>query len=158
MGVFPLQGRDNESTARKMAEFGTFETAIGTQAWWVSVGRYKDRLAGALKKDWSGLGHQPKNQPNFPADFPDKFFKELTKEKKREVKDAHGTTKKFEWYRPGNADNHAWDISVYNIAAREIVAWDTCTNVLGLTEGIDWPEFNRLCDEDNFFRTLTDGA
>ena len=101
----------------------------------------------------SGMGTQPKNHANFPADFNEKFFRELTKEYKREVKNAEGTIKSFEWYRPGNADNHSWDITIYNVAAREIIAADTCEKVIGLVDGVDWPVFNRFVAERDYFRT-----
>lgn len=139
--VYPLRGRDKPTKGARFNEFEVKENATGTRYLLVTVDVYKDRWSGALKRDWSGSGHMPRNNWSAPIDLPDKALNELTVEYKKEKRDPQsGKLLGTYWHRPGNARQELWDLLMYNTAALEVVAWDICENVLGL-EYLSWPDF-----------------
>lgn len=85
-----------------------------------TVDIYKDRWSAALKREWSGVGHMPRNNWSAPSDLPDKAIKELTVEYKREKRDpSSGKLLGTYWHRPGNARQELWDLLVYSTCALE---------------------------------------
>ena len=151
LGVYTIRGVDTPIKSAAVKEFSEFETKLGTQAYNVTVNIYKDRLAVALKREWDGVSLQPNGHPNFPQDYPDSFFKELTVETKREkVNTVTGQREGFFWYRPPGAANHSWDLTVYNSTALDMIALDICQRELGL-EFVDWADFWALCEEAALF-------
>lgn len=150
-GVFPIAGRDLPVKSAALREFSEFTSKLGTRAFNVTVSIYKDRLAAALRREWDGVRHQPAGHPNFPQDYPETFFKQLTAETKREKIDSRtGKRQGFVWYRPSGADNEAWDLCVYCAAALDMIAVETCLHRLGL-DYVDWPKFWELCESEKLF-------
>jgi len=150
-GVFPVAGRTTQNTGRSVKEYQPFETKRGTVGYWINVDRYKDRLAASLRREWDGVQLQPPGYVNFPQDYPEAFFKQLTVEQKRErVNERTGQRMGWEWYRPSNADNHAWDLTVYNLAALDMVAVDLCIEQHE-REAVDWVEFWEACKAGAYF-------
>lgn len=140
-GVYPLRGRDKPTKGARFQEFEIRENATGTRYVLATVDIYKDRWSAALKREWSGVGHMPRNNWSAPSDLPDKAIKELTVEYKREKRDpSSGKLLGTYWHRPGNARQELWDLLVYNTAALEVVALDVCEQRLGL-EYLSWPDF-----------------
>ena len=93
-----------------------------------------------LRREWLEEAVEQKQYHwNAPVDLPDKPLKELTAEIRREKKDDKGNSS-YEWYRPGNARNELWDLSVYAHAGAEILAWNICVGHFEL-DTIDWPRF-----------------
>ena len=134
-----------------MREFSEFETTLGTTGYHITTTIYKDRLSAALRREWSGEGLQPERSLNFPRDYPDSFFKQLTVEYKAEKIDKNtGQSLGFVWHRPHNAANHAWDLTVYNCAALDMVIFHTCKTELQL-EVIDRGAFWELCRTTEIF-------
>lgn len=147
-GVFPIRGTELPVKGKTFKEFSEFTSKLGTVGYNITTTIYKDRLAASLRREWDGLTLQPDGYPNFPADYPDTFFKELTIERKVEVKDAKsGKVLGFEWKGRGA---HAWDTLVYNAAACDVLALNTCEINLKLEE-IDYPQFWALCERDGLF-------
>lgn len=140
-GVLAIQGRDKTRSAAGQNRFGEYKTKTGVPAMYITVDIYKDALASGLNREWTGMGQQPMGYLNYPHDYPDQFFKELTMEQKVQKIDAR-TGKKlgFIWKRPGNADNHAWDLSVYCTAALEMVALGICEEQFGI-DYVNWNAF-----------------
>jgi len=148
MGVFPIRGVELPTKSARVREFSEFESATGTIGYNITTTIYKDRLAAALKRDWDGQEPQPDWHPNFPQDYPDQFFKELTIETKKEKIDAKtGQRLGFVWVGTGA---HAWDLTVYNSAAHDMVAMDICEREFGL-DYLDRPQFWDLCETGLFW-------
>ncbi|MBT56176.1 MAG: hypothetical protein CMF72_22595 [Mameliella sp.] len=140
-GVYPLRGRDKPTKGARFQEFEIKENATGTRYVLATVDIYKDRWSAALKREWNGTSHMPRNNWSAPIDLPDKALKELTVEYKREKRDPQsGKLLGTYWHRPGNARQELWDLLVYNTAALEVVALDVCEQRLGL-EYLSWPDF-----------------
>ncbi|MCK5603529.1 phage terminase large subunit family protein, partial [Candidatus Pacearchaeota archaeon] len=148
VGVFPIRGTELAPKGKSVKEFSEFESKFNTRGYNITTTLYKDRLAAALKREWSGQGLQPDWHPNFPQEYPEQFFKELTIETKRERIDKRtGRRLGFEWVGRGA---HAWDTTVYNSAAHDIVALDVCVRHLKL-DYIDREAFWHLCEERALF-------
>ena len=152
-GVFPCKGRDVPAKSATVKEFHEFVTPMGTTAYGITVDFYKDRWSAALRRRWSGQGHQPVGQFNAPRDITDKQLKELTVEVKREVVEkVTGKRKGFEWHRPGGAANELWDLLVYNNAALDLIAWNVCRGQLEM-EYVNWPAFFDMALEQHPYFT-----
>jgi len=147
-GVFPVRGTELPTRGSTFKEFSDFTSKMGQRGYNITTTLYKDRLALALKKDWTGVGLQPDRHPNFPNDYPDQFFKELVLERKQEIKDSK--TGKLIGYLWVGRGAHAWDTLVYNTAAADIIALDTCINELGLDE-VDPVAFWDICEKKALF-------
>ena len=124
---------------------------MGSKAFTVTVDLYKERWSMALKREWSGMDHQPHGHFNAPGDITDKQLEELTKETKRQKIDkATGKTVGFEWYRPKGAKNELWDLLVYNSAALDMIAYDVCC-VKYNEPSVLWGAFWNLCEAEALF-------
>jgi phage terminase large subunit GpA-like protein len=149
--VFPIRGTESGTKRGTVKEFQPFETKTGTIGYNINNAVFKDRLANAFKQDWDGLSQQPHWYHNYPVEYPDKFFKELTVEHKVQKKNSiTGQVVGWEWHRPNQADNHAWDLSVYNMAALEMAAMDICTRYLD-EEQLNWKAFWDFCEKESMF-------
>lgn len=150
-GVFPVMGRDAPIKSAQVVEFAEYRTKAGTTAFNVTSTIYKDRLSAALRRERVGP-RQPEGCLNFPSDFPDEFFKELTAESRREkINPSTGQREGFIWHRTPGKANHAWDLAVYNTAALEVVAFDTCKREAGL-DHINWAWFWDYVEGSGIFR------
>jgi phage terminase large subunit GpA-like protein len=150
-GVFPIMGRDAPIRSAQIAEFSEYKTKAGTIAFNVTSTIYKDRISAALRRERTGP-RQPEGCLNFPQDFPDEFFRQLTAETRRERINAKtGQREGFVWHRTPGRANHAWDLMVYNTAALEMIAFDTCKREAGL-EFIDWRWFWDYVEGSGIFR------
>lgn len=140
VGVVPVLGRDRPAKSNRVKEFSEFTTQSGTMGYTITVDHYKDRLAPALRREWTeDAGIQKPYHFNAPVDLSDKALKELTVETRRERTDDKGNTVYY-WYRPGNARNELWDLLVYGHAAVEVIAWSICIQYFEL-KTVDWGQF-----------------
>lgn len=147
-GVHPIRGTELPTKGASLKEFSPFESRMGNIGYNITTTIYKDRLAAALKREWDGQSLQPDWHPNFPQDYPDQFFKELTIETKKEkINVKTGQRMGFVWVGQGA---HAWDVTVYCCAALDMVVHDVCTQRLGL-DHIDRPAFWQLCEDEALF-------
>jgi len=88
---------------------------------------------------------------NFPNDYPEAFFKQLTVEYKAEkVNKITGAREGFTWYRPASADNHSWDLMVYTWAALDMLVLAVCEQHFGL-EYIDYNVFWQAVEENKLY-------
>ena len=148
--VYPIKGSDFKAT-KTIREFREFTTTLGTRGYVVNVDLYKDRYAAILKRRWRGDTLQPNSHYNVPSDMTDKQLRELTVENKQPRIDARtGKRLGYEWFRPSNARNELWDLTVYNAAALDMVAYDICFNMVGI-EFVNWLEFWQLCETEKLF-------
>lgn len=150
-GVHPIVGRESPIKNAAMKEFSQFESKLGIPAFNITTTIYKDRLQTALKKEWDFIGPQPTGYPNFPADYPDRFFKQLTVEQRRQkINQVTGQIVGHFWYTPPNAENHSWDLTVYNSAALDMIVMNICTETLGIDQ-IDYKAFWDFCELEILF-------
>ena len=151
-GVFAIKGEDIISKAARHREFMEFKTKVNTTAYHINTMIYKDRMHSALRLDWDDpQERQPPGYPNFPRDYSDKFFKELTAESKREkISKETGQRVGFFWHCPSGVDNHAWDTSVYCQAALEIIALSVCQAYIGI-DYRDWGKFWEYLETNKLF-------
>lgn len=141
-GVYASQGIRSTHNAQQQP-FIEWTTKTGIQAFKITVDMYKDRLASQLKQEWSGRGFQPHGHMNYPKNYPNKFFKELTKEQKvQDVDKLTGRVAGFRWHRPGGGANHAWDLSVYCTAGLDMLALAICIDEFK----IEYINFNAFWD------------
>lgn len=131
-GVIPIVGRPR--TRQTVTEFSEFTTKTGLAGYKIVVDVYKDRIAPALRRDWSPEnGTQPKYHFNVPQNATTRQLKELTREHKEVKSDDRGNTWQV-WYKSAGAKNELWDLLVYGHAAVEIYARAVCLEVLELDE------------------------
>lgn len=149
-GVYPILGRDRPAKNQTIKEFAEFKTQAGTVGYRILVDHYKDRLAPALRREWTEeAGEQNAYQFNAPVDIGDKQLKELTVETRREKTDDRGTTVYY-WHRPGNAPNELWDLLNYGHAAVEILAWSVCVGHFEL-DTIEWGRFWEYLETEKLY-------
>ena len=151
--VYPIMGSQYRvSNLTGMSkEFKPITTAKGTLGYHINVDRYKDRWAAALKRRWKGTGMQTHGHMNLPADISDTQLKEFTVESKRpKLHKETGKILGYEWFRPGNARNEIWDLTVYNAAALDMIAQDICMNQLDL-DFVDWIQFWQILEEQAMY-------
>jgi len=150
--VYPLKGRDFPPKNASLKEFSVFSSPLGTTVYGVTVNLYKDRMSAALTREWDGQGLQDERSFNAPRDITESQLRELTAEQKREkinrmTKQREG----FEWHRPGGAKNELWDLLIYNAAALDIVAWDTCRGEHLKLDYVNWVQFWDLLESNKLF-------
>ena len=147
-GVFPIRGTELPKKGSRIREFSEFDTKLGTRGYNITTTIYKDKLSAAMNREWSGQGFQPDGHPNFPMEYPDQFFKEFTKETKREkIEEKTGRSLGWSWV---GRDAHAWDLTVYNSAALDIIALNVCMLQLDL-EYVNRKAFFDLCESKGLF-------
>jgi len=148
--AMPIKGRGISEKSARVPEFAEFKQKSGLTVYGITVDLYKDRWGAALRRGWDGISLQPEGHFNAPLDITDKQLKELTAEVKR-ARIEKGTGKRlgFEWYRKSGAANELWDLLVYNNAALDLLAWNTCRQMQ--LDATHWPEFWRVCAEERPF-------
>jgi len=158
-GLVPISGRKNPIKDSLVKEYTRWKSEVdGRIGFHIATSIYKNRLNNMLRREWDGQSLQPEWHPNFPIDYPHEFFKQLCAEVRVQLQDK--TTKKFQgysWENPGNAANHTWDLTVYNMAALEILARHTCETELELEDGLDWDEFWAYCELKGPFHEMLPG-
>jgi phage terminase large subunit GpA-like protein len=139
-GVYPIKGDDSLKKGADR-EFTRLKEAskAGVDGWLVNVNHYKTRLSTVL-----GTHPRPETEPalvdsvSFPADIEDDELKELTAEEFVEEKRRNGKSV-WTWKRVKKR-NELWDLTVYNSAARDIVAYMICREHFEL-DAVDWTNF-----------------
>jgi phage terminase large subunit GpA-like protein len=148
-GVIAIQGRDSPVRNAKIELFNEY-TRQGITAYNVTVSRYKDRLAAALRMDWNDGELQPSGRPNFPSDYGDDYFRQYEAEQKIHKKTPWGKSLGFVWKQKPNEPNHAWDCAVYNAANLDMVCYNI--NVIYLEQDrIDYEAFWEYISENKLF-------
>jgi phage terminase large subunit GpA-like protein len=129
-GVYACKGKDWIAAGETYQLFNQASLIrIGmAQAYHVNTGKLKDKISAALMSSfWQSNEYQPPWYPNFPEDFKDDYFKMFEAETQVEKRDP--LTNQFkgcQWKLDFGKPNHAFDTYVYNLAALEILAEDTC--------------------------------
>jgi phage terminase large subunit GpA-like protein len=155
-GVYPVKGRDVPPKSARIKEFSPFQTTMGTQAYSVTVDLYKERWSSALRRSWQHGATLPAGSFSAPIDVTDKQLKELIREKRVAKKhNTSGETVGFKWLRDPGADNELWDLLMYNSAALDMIAHDTCTHALGL-EAVSWTAFEHHAESRALFWATAD--
>lgn len=132
--VFPVKGAPAPSKAARYSEFSPMHTMTGTPGFRVTVDHYKERWHHALRRQWSPPSRQSSWTFNAPSNLSDRALQELTREERKEKKDA-ATGKQLGWQWVRSGRNELWDCLVYGTAALEILGLNLCQ----LAEGDDAP-------------------
>lgn len=120
----------------------------GCMAFRINVGKMKDRVTRMMNASWYAPEKQPMFYMNFPDDMGEEYFMQFTAESKVPIYDRRTNQfKGFEWKLVQGRDNHALDLAGYHFAALELVAEDTCLNIMGL-DSLSWPEFFDYVDAE----------
>jgi len=158
VGVIPIGGRDKPQKNSAYKEFRPFKTKAGSTGYHIVVDIYKDRCSNALRNtdrvpDGTFV-HAGKL--NFPLDYTEAFFKELTSERRVKVKDKNtGKVYGHKWEVIGDRQNHAWDLTIYAQAALDLLV----ANVCELRFGIDYIDYDlvfELNDTEQLYYALAD--
>jgi phage terminase large subunit GpA-like protein len=116
----------------------------------LEVNQIKDDLAERIQLVWNETSgySQPARFMNFPTPSDNKYttatyFQHFEGEHKVEEKTSDGRVTGYKWVkRHSSVKNHYWDVSVYNIALRDIFV-DEFMKQAGIKYG-GWSEFCRL--------------
>lgn len=141
-GVYPIRGDDRASSGGGK-EFARIKEASvsGLDGWRINVTHYKNRINSVLK-----AAPFPTSEPaavdtvSFPFDLENDALNEMIAEEFCEVEDKNGK-KRWMWRRV-HARNELWDLTVYALAGRDIVAYMLCREHFELDEivwGDLWP-------------------
>jgi phage terminase large subunit GpA-like protein len=143
-GVHPIFG---EQTFKKnhgltyMPVSKVVREKAGCACFRINTVKMKDRISRILNTSWYPEEKQPMFYMNFPADISGEILNQFTSEHKVPLYDAKTNQfKGFEWRLMQGRDNHAFDTAVYQFAAIEMVADNTCREILG-KEALSWPHF-----------------
>lgn len=141
--TFPIKGRPTPkiTAQNRITDFQDFKTKVGTTGYGIFVDIYKDNLNMALEFNWDGLNEQPEGHFNAPHDLPPKIIKQLAAEEKKAIYDGDKIIG-YEWDR-GQRANELWDLTVYNTAALDILAYRLFASLK--QKEVNWNLFWRLC-------------
>lgn len=148
-GVYPIKG-DTKPIKGPTKQFKKMEdmSATGVPGFIINVNHYKSRLASVLKTRPTPTDEiAPVDSVSFPEDISNASLHELISEEFVCEVDKHGH-EKFVWKRTSRR-NELWDLTVYNTAARDLVAWMICVETLDM-DAIVWAQFWRIIDEKQF--------
>ena len=126
--IFPLKGLATTTRTRekyKVADLKDYDTLSLVE---IYVDKYKNTLTRYLTQD-AKEGSYPDGWHTFAAGYQDKYFQQLTAEKKVKTTTQGGLTT-VKWVRKGR--NEAFDISVYSLAAADMFIYNTSVLFLGL--------------------------
>lgn len=144
----PIKGASARITG-PATEFTKMKNAsqVGTIGWNVNVDVYKSRLASLLLDEAAdGTTVAPVESVSFPLEIDDSDLKELTAEQLVEETNKHGH-RGWVWKRSGR--NELWDLTVYNSAARDILAYRICREDLE-QETVEWDLFWTFVERSKF--------
>lgn len=153
-GVFPIKGERYISGGITYDLFSkkVIEKSGCSAGYRINTTRLKDQISKVMQRlEWNTGEYQPPWYPNFPEDLRDDYFKQFQAENK--VDEYDKLTNKYKgsyWRQRGSMDNHAFDTYVYHLANIELVAEQTCINVLGL-DCVDWKRFFAYANESKCF-------
>lgn len=152
-GVFPIKGDHRPSKGATKEWHETEVSRAGLQGFTLYVNHYKTKLAATLKQKWARDGSElPIGAWNAPASITDKQLKELTEEEFREVTSKTTGLKSWTWDRRPNSRNELWDLSVYNRAALDIIAFMVMREHFEL-EAVNWTEFWQFAENEGAWYT-----
>lgn len=140
-----IKGLENQQKGAQFQEFKQTKTKLGTDAYSINTGFYRERWYSALKRKWNRDDKQHEHCFNVPVDMTDKQLKELTVEVKiPDIDPISKTVRGFKWSRPSGADNELWDLTVYNNAVLDIIAHDVFVNQHE-RDNVAWLDFWEFC-------------
>lgn len=144
VGVLPILGTPGQQ-GRRIREFSSHVTELGTLAYSITVDYYKERISPALKRQWSISDFDARGKIqdihhfNCPAETTEAQLKELTVEHRRKKVTEEGKVTYY-WHRATSARNELWDLLVYGHAAVDIIAHNICIEQNKM-ESVDWRQF-----------------
>jgi phage terminase large subunit GpA-like protein len=135
--VVGLKGKDVFKYSLLQKDSPTYKPALERgNLYIVEVNKVKDILSDLMTLKWfkSDSPEQPNGFMNFPEPSNgkygyEKFFKHYESEQRILDHDPSGIDLRVKWIKNGNSQNHFWDVRIYNIALRDILAGLICKEV-----------------------------
>jgi phage terminase large subunit GpA-like protein len=147
LNAFALKGKDVFKFTKLEKDARKFKKALERGKLYIlEVNRYKDELYDVMTLRWdSGDGVQPNGFMNFPEPtggmytYP-KFFTQFESEQRILEHDKDGIDMQVKWIKKTSvAQNHFWDVRIYNMALRDILAFVIC-HENGIRDGA-WSDY-----------------
>jgi phage terminase large subunit GpA-like protein len=147
LNAFALKGKDVFKFTKLEKDARKFKKALERGKLYIlEVNRYKDELYDVMTLRWdAGDGVQPNGFMNFPEPtggmytYP-KFFTQFESEQRILEHDKDGIDMQVKWIKKTSvAQNHFWDVRIYNMALRDILAFVIC-HENGIRDGA-WSDY-----------------
>ena len=126
--IYPLKGLATTTRTREKYKVVDLKDYDSLSLIEVYVDKYKNTLTRYLTQEPKENGY-PDGWYSFAAGYPQKFFEQLTNEKKVKAETKGGLTT-VKWVKKGR--NEAFDINVYNLCAADMVIFNTSVLFLNL--------------------------
>lgn len=117
-GLFPIIGKDKFANQQQKFRINQLP-GTNLMSVMISTNYHKDVVYNSLRTESLPGQETPTGYPEFPYNYDGKYFEELNSEYKRSK--IVGNRREWEYYCPQGKPNHALDMRVYNIAAREVL-------------------------------------
>ena len=152
-GVYAIKGDEYINGGLTLKPFGkdTLDRAGLPIAFHLNTTKLKDFISKIFNLQWDTGKSQPEWYSNFPNDMHDDFFRMFTAENR--VDEYDKTTNKYlrsRWKLTAGAENHAFDTTAYNLACLEMIAEQSCRQVLSINQ-LDWKSFWEFAKTGYFY-------
>ena len=138
-GVMPCMGESSQSFGKRLFAIRDCP-GFATRRVDIQTGQLKSELYGYLQKPFPSEGQDfPPGYCHFPSDYPEKYFLQLTAEKRVPEKTKYGA-KRYVWKNPSGKRNEALDCRVYAMAALYVIA-SMVQEEVSPDEAISWETF-----------------
>lgn len=138
-GVLPCMGESAQSYGKRLFALRDVP-GYATQRVDIQTSQLKGELYGYLQRGYPQEGTEfPPGYCHFPADYPERYFLQLTAEKRVPEKLRSGATR-WVWKLPGGKRNEALDCRVYAMAALYVLAGQVSDEV-SPDSPISWDSF-----------------
>ena len=146
-----LKGKDVFKFTTAEKDLRVFKKGLArSKLYLVEVNKIKDSLSDLMLLRWDP--HQDDSQPmgymNFPQQSEGKYsykdyFKHFEAEHRILESDKDGMDVRFKWVKKSTSlQNHFWDVRIYNMALRDILAYEVCKEA-GLKES-SWADYVKI--------------
>ena len=146
-----LKGKDVFKYSTFDRDARTFKKGLArSKLYLVEVNKIKDTLSDMMMLRWDPTQEdsQPIGFMNYPQASDGKYsykdyFKHFESEHRVLESDKDGLSVKFKWVKKGTSlQNHFWDVRIYNMALRDILAYEVCKEA-GSKE-TSWGDYMKL--------------
>lgn len=126
--IYPLKGLATTTRTKVKYQIADLKDYDSLSLVEIYVDKYKNTLTRYLTQE-AKEGNYPDGWYSFAAGYSDKYFQQLTNEKKVKTQTKGGLTT-IKWVRKGR--NEAFDVNVYNLCAADMIIYNTSVIALGL--------------------------
>jgi phage terminase large subunit GpA-like protein len=146
-----LKGKDVFKFTTAEKDLRVFKKGLArSKLYLIEVNKVKDALSDLMLLRWDA--HQDDAQPvgfmNYPQQSDGKYsykdyFKHFEAEHRILESDKDGLDVRFKWVKKSSSlQNHFWDVRIYNMALKDILAYEVCIN--SKSKETSWPDYVKL--------------